>query len=139
MSILKNSNRKIIQTLSFEKSYIFESEILKNMSVKNIHILPKNKLSLNHIKPWKPVYYPHSLMRAVLGKYTNMRNHTLMTFTITKILQIPFYCNYIIIPKHLPMLNGPTSKELKTATSTFSLQTEYLIDKMIWGFFLHLT
>lgn len=74
-------------------------------------------------------------MRAVLEKYTNMRNHTLMAFTMTKMLQIPFYCNCIIIPKHLHMLNGPTSKGRKTATSTFSLQTEYLIDKMIWGFF----
>lgn len=74
-------------------------------------------------------------MRAVLEKYTNIRNNTLMIFTIPKMLQIPFYCNYITIPKHLDMLNGLISKGQKTATSTFSLQTEYLIEKMIWVFF----
>lgn len=50
-------------------------------------------------------------MRAVLEKYTSVRNHTLMTFTITKMLRIPFSYNYNIIPKRLHMLSGPISKD----------------------------
>lgn len=83
------------------------------MSVKNIHTLPNNKLALNYIKYMENSVLPSQSHESCLEKHTNIRNNTLMTFTITKMLQIPFSCNYIIIPKHLDMLNGAISKGQK--------------------------